>query len=123
MSNAHSYPSLAQLEHGVIVDCREGDDPSLGELRASRLKLQASPGFPGRLSAADKLGDIEVLAQLPGREGWFRAGSLRGGFHTAWRSVDAVLIEDFVARLASALGLALVTGAPNRRRRSHEAGT
>jgi hypothetical protein len=122
MSNALSYPNLEQLEQGVIVDCHGSDDPGLGELRASRLKLQSSPGFPGRLSTANKLGDIEVLAQLPGREGWFRAGSLRGGFRTAWRSVDAVLIEDYLSRLARALGLVAASSTARNRRGVRHAG-
>jgi len=123
MSNPIGHFTHEQLEQGMVVDCRDCDDPGLAELRAMRIKLQASPGFPGRLQAAEKLGDIEVLAQLPGREGWLRAGSLRGRFRTAWRAVDALLIEDFVERLARALGLAVAAGSSERRRRERRVGT
>lgn len=105
MAHPLGFPTLEQLEQGVVVDCRGGDDPGLGELRAKRLMLRSSPGFPGRLDPPGKLGDIEVLAELAGREGWFRAGSLRGGFKTPWRAADAALIEDYVTRLARELGL------------------
>jgi hypothetical protein len=104
MSHFTGYPTLEQLELGAIVDCR-GDDAGLGELRATRIKLKSSPGFPGRNDPRGKLGDIEVLVELPGREGWFRAGSLRGGFHTPWRAVDAALIANYLGRLARELGV------------------
>lgn len=105
MSHSSSHPTLEQLELGAIIDCRSCDDPGLGEARATRIKLKSSPGFPGRIAQRDKLGDIEVLVELPGREGWFRAGSLRGGFHTPWRAADAALIADYLGRMARELGV------------------
>jgi hypothetical protein len=103
MPRCPDFPSLAQLEQGLALDCRATDDPDLSELRAVKLKLLSVPGHPNR-PGAGQIDDIEVLAELPGRAGWFRAGSLKTGFCTPWRAADAELMKSYLVRLAKCRG-------------------
>ncbi len=109
MSKKHKFPTVSQLEQGVVVECAGSGDEALEDMQATHVKLTLIEGteddFEGAAEDEELAALILVLARPPGRKRWLFTGMYPMGFLTPWDEDDEGPLHDYLDRLVDARDL------------------
>ena len=104
----HRFPTVRQLEDGVVIDCAKSRDEALEQLEASHLRLLLSEDVSEDDDDPDELDQetgIELHVRYPGDRRFKMAGVFPFFVDTPWDDDEEELLLDYLARLVDARDL------------------